>query len=110
MQTVLNSASTPKQVTEALSYLAESADKRLAEVARTYNGTMGTTMPTILSPQAKNVLQRFGVKSMTEPLIADLPKGQGQKIDPKTAAIFQGAAGGDLKTAREMAKQAGWTL
>jgi hypothetical protein len=110
MQTVLNSASTPKQVTEALSYLAESADKRLAEVARTYNGTMGTTMSTILSPQAKSVLQRFGVKSMTEPLIADLPKGNGQKIDPKNAAIFQGAAGGDLKTAREMAKQAGWIL
>jgi len=110
MQTVLNSSSTPRQVTDALSYLASSADKRLAEVARTYNNTMGTTMPTILSPQAMDVLKRFNVKSMTAPLVADLPKGNGQKIDPKNAAVFQGAAGGDLKIAREMAKQAGWTL
>lgn len=110
MQTVLSDASTPRQVSEALGYLATSADRRLAEVARTYNNTIGTTMPTILSPQAKDVLKRFGVKSMTEPLTADLPKGNGQKISPQQAIIFRDAAGGDMVRAREMAKQAGWIL
>ena len=109
MKTVLDSNSSPRQIQDALGYLVTSGDRRLAEVARTYNNTMGVTMPEILSPQARSVMKRFNVPSMTEPLVAELPKGNGQPYNASMNPIFLGAAGGDQVKAREMAKQAGWT-
>ena len=111
MANILGSdSSTPAQIEIALKTLSKSADKRLAELASSYNSTMGVTMPEMLTPKAKDILNRMGTNSEAIPLTVALPKGNGQLVDKNAAKIFLQAAGSDQTLAMEMAKQAGWKV
>lgn len=112
MDGILDLSYTPLQAETALKAVAQSADKRLADLAYAYNSNLGTTMPEMLSPAAADTLKRLDSPSKALQIIQRLPKGNGQKLNAGDPAVttFKNAAGGDVNLAREMAKQAGFTL
>jgi hypothetical protein len=116
MEKILNLQYSPREMNTVLNHLAQSADKRMAELAFTYNSQMGVTMPEMLTPQSKDTLDRTakatGQASKSTALIQRLsrPTAQGQAPSVAQSKVFLQAASGDQEIAKEMARQAGFNV
>jgi hypothetical protein len=61
MQTVLSDDKSPLQIETALKQLANSADIRLASMARTYQRTMGRPFEGLITPHGQAALTKMGI-------------------------------------------------
>jgi hypothetical protein len=112
---ILDPHETPARIEAALKQLTMVADARLSSIGKHYTDVMYTNYPNLLSPQSKQFLQSSGVKSLSLPYSADLPRGwQGNKsqqmTDKNMARAYFNAAGSDRDKAKDLAKMNGWIL
>ena len=119
MDIVLDSNSTPVQITAALKELAKTADLRLAQIGGAYISTMNRTYPGLMDADSQNTMKKFGLQSLAAPLSQSLPRGWNNhqftdmsKVQNAKALAtrFYQAAGGDRQKAQELAKFNGWIL
>lgn len=114
MKTVLDDTKTPEQTVAALTSLAKSADVRVAALGRTFLGTIGTTMPNLISQHGKDALKSFGTGDESITLSTALPRGNDQVLDvnkhAKELQTFMKVAGGNKEVAKDLAKKNGWFL
>jgi hypothetical protein len=114
MRAILNDTMPINRMNATLKQLAMTADARLASLGKAYTNNLGRNYTHLLSTEAKQTLDKLGVKSQSAAYASALPRGwnnhQMQKLtDVNVAKQFLAAAGNNITEARELMKRNGWT-
>lgn len=114
MRAILNDTLPINRMNATLKQLAMTADVRLAALGKAYTSNLGRNYPHLLSPEAKQTLDKLKVQSQAAPYAATLPRGwNGHQLskltDVNVAKQFLAAAGGNIDAARELMKRNGWS-